>query len=405
MSSMSIPSSIRAISTKLPQFNHFPASSKPLISISYSSSSLPSSFKSISFQRLPTKPQCSSSSSSSTSVEAVEELTPKLQEIVKLFQAAQDPRAKYQQLMFYANNLPPLQQKFKTKENKVEGCVSQVWVRAFLDSDSGSDSKLVYFEADSDSVMTKGLAALLVLGLSGHPVPEILRVSPDFVTLLGLQQNLTPSRNNGFLNMLKLMQQKALLLGLEAENLKQGDRVSGLDSQLDGVDKVEFDAPSGVEDTVLDVGRGETVENGSNSSSDGGGGPEKLELNGFSGVESSHIDVAKSENVAKESNSNSNGGGGLGRRGERIREKLERELKPVELEVDDISYQHAGHAGVKGSDGETHFNLKVVSNEFEGKSLVKRHRMIYGLLQDELEGGLHALSIIAKTPAELGGGK
>lgn len=94
--------------------------------------------------------------------------------------------------------------------------------------------------------------------------------------------------------------------------------------------------------------------------------------------------------------------GALGSRGERIRERLERELKPIELEVEDTSYQHAGHAGVRGSNGETHFNVRVVSKEFEGKSSVKRHRVIYGLLKDELEGGLHALSIEAKTPSEVG---
>ncbi|KAL3851097.1 hypothetical protein ACJIZ3_012979 [Penstemon smallii] len=87
----------------------------------------------------------------------------------------------------------------------------------------------------------------------------------------------------------------------------------------------------------------------------------------------------------------------------RIKAMLEKELRPVELEVEDISYQHAGHAGVRGSDDrETHFNVKVVSEEFEGKSLVKRHRLIYGLLQDELQSGLHALSIEAKTPSEIG---
>ncbi|KAK3200180.1 hypothetical protein Dsin_023595 [Dipteronia sinensis] len=105
-----------------------------------------------------------------------------------------------------------------------------------------------------------------------------------------------------------------------------------------------------------------------------------------------------SEVGADENGTNS---GGLGSRGVRIREKLEKELRPVELEVEDISYQHAGHAGVRGSDGETHFNVKIVSEEFEGKSLVKRHRLIYGLLQEELESGLHALSIVAKTPSEV----
>ena len=109
-------------------------------------------------------------------------------------------------------------------------------------------------------------------------------------------------------------------------------------------------------------------------------------------------EVGGERNPVQSSNS-----GGLGSRGTRIKEKLERELSPVAIEVEDISYQHARLAGVRGSDGETHFNVKVVSKEFEGKSLVKRHRLVYGLLQDELQSGLHALSIVAKTPSEVNG--
>ena len=88
---------------------------------------------------------------------------------MKRFQSVQDSRVKYEQLLFYGKNLTPLEPQFKTRENKVEGCVSQVWVRAYLDSDNN-----VVFEADSDSVLTKGLAALLVQGLSGNPVREVL---------------------------------------------------------------------------------------------------------------------------------------------------------------------------------------------------------------------------------------
>ncbi|KAH7842808.1 hypothetical protein Vadar_009465 [Vaccinium darrowii] len=323
-------------------------------------------FKSISIERLPTKPLssppplASSSCPPSFSLQPISDLPPKLQEIVKLFQTVQQPKAKYEQLLFYGKNLKTLDPIFKTSENKVQGCVSQVWVRAYLDSD-----KNVVFQADSDSVLTKGLAALLVQGLSGRPVKEIIRVSPDFAVLLGLHQSLTPSRNNGFLNMLKLMQKKALQLSVESE--KGGALASELSS-------VSMSGENPVEDL--------------HSGSKGGIGLGDLKL----GVSSEVGD--------DDSGSNS---GGLGSRGERIKEKLEAGLRPTEVKVEDVSYQHAGHEGVRGSDGETHFNVKVVSMEFEGKSLVKRHRLIYDLLQDELQSGLHALSIVAKTPSEVAG--
>ncbi|KAH7537217.1 hypothetical protein FEM48_Zijuj03G0069200 [Ziziphus jujuba var. spinosa] len=75
------------------------------------------------------------------------------------------------------------------------------------------------------------------------------------------------------------------------------------------------------------------------------------------------------------------------------------------LDLEDVSYQHASHAAVKANPnsavGETHFNLKIVSPKFEGLNLVKRHRLVYDALADELQSGLHALSIVAKTPQEL----
>ncbi|RXH85093.1 hypothetical protein DVH24_041861 [Malus domestica] len=344
-------------------------------------------YKHITFQRIPTistfsPPPPSASASSSTSLQPVEDLPPKLQEIVKLFQSVQVPKAKYEQLLFYGKNLKPLNDRFKTKQKKVEGCVSQVWVRAYLDSE-----KNVFFEADSDSVLTKGLAALLVSGLSGRPVDEVLRVSPDFAVLLGLQQSLTPSRNNGFLNMLRLMQRKAKELLVEEENGGESERLAAK-----------------IEGNVISLELGVDSEVGGEKNSNSG-----LRVDG--GIEGEDIGLSSGENVkqlelvASEMSENVADSGDLGSRGKRIQEKLMGELSPVELEVEDISYQHAGHAGVRGSgDGETHFNVRVVSKEFEGKSLVKRHRLIYGLLQEELQSGLHALSIVAKTPSEVSGG-
>ncbi|KAJ0249978.1 Protein BOLA1 [Hirschfeldia incana] len=98
----------------------------------------------------------------------------------------------------------------------------------------------------------------------------------------------------------------------------------------------------------------------------------------------------------------SNSGGAIESRASRMREKLEKELEPVELVIEDVSYQHAGHAGMKGrgTDEETHFNVKIVSKGFEGMNLVKRRRLVYDLLREELDSGLHALSIVSKTPSE-----
>lgn len=304
--------------------------------------------------------------------------------------------------MFYGKNLKPLEDKFKTNENKVKGCVSQVWVRAYLDSD-----KNVYFEADSDALITKGLAALLVNGFSGRPVDEILRVRPDFVLHLGLQQSLSPGRNNGFLNMLKLMQNKARDLLVE-----DGNGVSSLtsvDSGLNSEVGAEKNSTLGSRIEASNVG----LSSNENANQLSGGTSEKNSTSGSKidgGIEGLNVETSSYENVkelelvgsvSNEAESNSDD---LGGRGKRIKEALERELSPIDLEVEDISYQHAGHAGVRGSgDGETHFNVKVVSNEFEGKSLIKRHRLIYDLLQEELQSGLHALSIVAKTPSEVSG--
>ncbi|XAR53132.1 hypothetical protein NMG60_11021553 [Bertholletia excelsa] len=87
-------------------------------------------------------------------------------------------------------------------------------------------------------------------------------------------------------------------------------------------------------------------------------------------------------------------------RASRIKTRLESALEATALEIEDVSSRHASHAAVKDNNNETHFNVKIVSNKFEGQSLVKRHRMVYDLLVDELQSGLHALSIVAKTPKE-----
>uniref|UniRef100_A0A0E0K2S2 Uncharacterized protein n=1 Tax=Oryza punctata TaxID=4537 RepID=A0A0E0K2S2_ORYPU len=89
-------------------------------------------------------------------------------------------------------------------------------------------------------------------------------------------------------------------------------------------------------------------------------------------------------------------------RAARMRQKLLSSLEASALDTEDVSYQHAGHTAVKENTNETHFNIRVISPKFEGQSLVKRHRMVYDLLTDELNSGLHAISIVAKTSKESG---
>ena len=99
--------------------------------------------------------------------------------------------------------------------------VLQVWVVPEV-----RDDGKVYWRADSDSQLTKGLAALLVLGLSGCTAAEILSLQPTFIEMLGLKQSLTPSRNNGFLNMFLKMQKLTLgLVAAEAVKVGQGGGV------------------------------------------------------------------------------------------------------------------------------------------------------------------------------------
>ena len=84
---------------------------------------------------------------------------------------------------------------------------------------------------------------------------------------------------------------------------------------------------------------------------------------------------------------------------EMMRERLTAALKPEDLDIEDVSHEHAGHAGAR--DGRGHFNVLIVSEAFAGATLLKRHRLVYSALGDAMETDIHALSIRAYTPEEL----
>jgi cysteine desulfuration protein SufE len=136
-------------------------------------------------------------------------LPPALEKIVRRLQQTTEPKRRYEYLLWLAKRLPELPESEKTAENKVPGCVSQVFITAEL-----VDGK-VAFQADSDAQLTKGLVALLVEGLKGLTPQEISQLTPDFIKETGLDVSLTPSRANGFYNIFQAMQRKALLCQLE----------------------------------------------------------------------------------------------------------------------------------------------------------------------------------------------
>jgi len=133
-------------------------------------------------------------------------LPPALSQIVQRFARVADPKQRYEQLLSLAKRLEPMPESDKTADNKVSGCASQVYITAEL-----VDGQVKY-QGDSDSQLVKGLVALLIRGLDGLPPIEIVQLTPDFIQDTGLNVSLTPSRANGFYNIFRMMQQKALQL-------------------------------------------------------------------------------------------------------------------------------------------------------------------------------------------------
>jgi cysteine desulfuration protein SufE len=129
----------------------------------------------------------------------------KLDKIVQKFKRRENPKQKYEQLLWYAKKLEPLPETAKTGENKVSGCVSQVYII------SNMENGQIFYQGDSDAQLVKGLVAFLIDSLNGLTPQQIVTIEPDFIEETGLQASLTPSRANGFLNIFKKMQKFALV--------------------------------------------------------------------------------------------------------------------------------------------------------------------------------------------------
>ena len=118
-------------------------------------------------------------------------------EVVEEFSDFDDWMDKYQMLIDLGNELKPLDEKYKTEQNLIDGCQSRVWLQCDL-----IDGKLV-FTADSDALIVKGIIALLIQVISGHTPKEILDADLYFIDKIGLRDHLSPTRSNGLLAMVK----------------------------------------------------------------------------------------------------------------------------------------------------------------------------------------------------------
>ena len=133
-----------------------------------------------------------------------------LDKIVTRLQATDDHKKRYEYVLWLAKKLPPLPKEFHTEGLKVKGCISQVYVLGKM-----SEGKL-YWKGSSDALITKGLLSLLIQGLDDLTPEEILRIDPSFIAATGLNSSLTPSRANGFLNILLNMQAQAQRIKMES---------------------------------------------------------------------------------------------------------------------------------------------------------------------------------------------
>ena len=136
----------------------------------------------------------------------------KQDEIIADFEIFGDWMDKYEYIIQLGKDLPLIDEAYKTEENLIRGCQSRVWLHADY-----RDGKL-FFTADSDAVITKGLVAMVVRVLSGHTPKEIAEADIYFIDAIGLRNHLSPTRSNGLLSMLK--QIKLYALAFQAKSLQ-----------------------------------------------------------------------------------------------------------------------------------------------------------------------------------------
>ncbi len=138
-------------------------------------------------------------------------MDPVQEQIIADFALFDDWMDKYNYLIELGNSLPPIDPAHRTERYAISGCQSRVWLAATL-----SDDGRVWFEADSDAIITKGIVSLLIKVLSGRTPREILDTELYFIDRIGLRENLSPTRANGLAAMVKQVKLYALAFDVKS---------------------------------------------------------------------------------------------------------------------------------------------------------------------------------------------
>ena len=125
-------------------------------------------------------------------------------EIIEDFELFDDWMQKYEYLIDLGKDLAPIKEQYKTDDNLIKGCQSRVWLHA-----EHSEGKII-FTADSDAIMTKGIVAILINVLSNQEPKDIATAKLDFINEIGLKEQLSATRANGLVSMIKKMKLYAI---------------------------------------------------------------------------------------------------------------------------------------------------------------------------------------------------
>jgi cysteine desulfuration protein SufE len=138
--------------------------------------------------------------------------------IIEEFSVFDDWMDKYNYLIDLGKDLPVIDPRYKVKDYLIEGCQSKVWLYPEF------NGSVVTFSADSDAIITRGIVSLLIKVLSGRTPREIINADLYFIDSIGLRQNLSPTRSNGLLSMIKQMKLYAMAYDLRSRKQEEGSQ-------------------------------------------------------------------------------------------------------------------------------------------------------------------------------------